>query len=245
MKYCDKHLIELIELIEKEQGEIIECSLVRLLLDIIDKLDACLFIFGSDYKLKWANAKCLKELNMTIDEFNNSGYVIIKDWLYDKNNDIIERRERLIKAGIKYTSIVVSNYNKKDIRLFRSEGAVLRYDNNSNPFILLGVATPLSKTEYCEDCLEVINSKYILYNFDKGTIILTLAEMKIIKYLCQGFKVKEIANIISRSEHTVCSHRKNIYKKIKVHNVKQLKEFYEINKNIFSLLEFNPEQILI
>lgn len=56
-----------------------------------------------------------------------------------------------------------------------------------------------------------MNNKYLL----------TLREIEILKYLAQGFSVRDIANQLYISKNTVETHRKNIYYKLGVHKQAQ------------------------
>ena len=63
----------------------------------------------------------------------------------------------------------------------------------------------------------------------KETIHFTPREIEIIGYLAQGKSNKQIAEELIISEHTVDSHRKNIYRKSGTHTVVELLEFARKN----------------
>lgn len=51
---------------------------------------------------------------------------------------------------------------------------------------------------------------------------LTRMEKEVALLRCQGLGVKDIAEALRISPHTVETHRDNLYRKLKVHNVAQL-----------------------
>lgn len=51
---------------------------------------------------------------------------------------------------------------------------------------------------------------------------LTHMEREVATLRCQGLKVKDIAEAFRISPDTVATHRDNLYRKLKVHNVAQL-----------------------
>jgi len=62
-----------------------------------------------------------------------------------------------------------------------------------------------------------------LYDMSKGaeasSALLTASECDILKLLAQGLKVKDIAEIQNRSRHTIRTHKRNIFAKLKVNSV--------------------------
>lgn len=69
------------------------------------------------------------------------------------------------------------------------------------------------------EAIEVINTV-----FKKNDIVLELSksELKILKFLKNGNSTKEIANLLSLSEHTVNTHRRNMIQKTNVKNTAEL-----------------------
>lgn len=67
---------------------------------------------------------------------------------------------------------------------------------------------------------KIILTEYEKYNpcFSK----LTNREIDIIKYLANGIHSKGISQALNISEHTVKTHRKNIYKKTEFRNISHL-----------------------
>jgi DNA-binding NarL/FixJ family response regulator len=63
----------------------------------------------------------------------------------------------------------------------------------------------------------------------KLEVFLSRRERQIVKFIIDGFSNGEIAESFGLSIHTITSHRKNIYSKLKVNNTAQLIECIRIN----------------
>jgi len=51
---------------------------------------------------------------------------------------------------------------------------------------------------------------------------LSFTEREISMFIVNGMTTREIAHATNRSEHTIITHRKNIFRKLNIHNVQQL-----------------------
>jgi two-component system response regulator NreC len=60
---------------------------------------------------------------------------------------------------------------------------------------------------------------------------LTEREIEITSYITKGLATKDIADKLCVSSHTVATHRKNIFRKLKVHNVPELIRKYQAESN--------------
>jgi DNA-binding NarL/FixJ family response regulator len=115
------------------------------------------------------------------------------------------------------------------------------------PVLNLGINAYLLKETSKEELLfaieKVINDEqYIgkslkkeleeLQDFTKRGVAISSRELEVLKYLAQGKKTNEIADILNLSHHTIDSHRKSMLKKLKMHNSLELIQYAVKNKLI-------------
>jgi DNA-binding CsgD family transcriptional regulator len=104
---------------------------------------------------------------------------------------------------------------------------IIEVDDNGYPLLDLFLITDINETK--KD--DVINFNIALKNNDnyfetihsityhtKKIKLLSEREMQILKLLCEGNSTPRIASLLSLSEHTVKTHRKNIMSKMAVNN---------------------------
>jgi DNA-binding NarL/FixJ family response regulator len=132
----------------------------------------------------------------------------------------------------------------KKIRIISSAVPVLILTMHNDPFLVRQTknegANGFLLKDFGEDQLlhaieTVLNGKFytgpfVLQPDEKrdtfpGTFQLTNREKEIISYTAQGKSSQEIAKLLFLSPHTVNTHRRNIYKKLKLNNVKELVKF--------------------
>lgn len=87
-----------------------------------------------------------------------------------------------------------------------------------------------SKIYISETLTALINKEY----FQKNWVELSHREKEIIFNISQGKSIKEIANQLFISEHTVRTHKKNIFKKLNVHTTSELVSYFYNNKIVFT-----------
>ncbi len=93
------------------------------------------------------------------------------------------------------------------------------------------------KNYYSQDILSLALVKN---NEDQGldeTAHLTSTEIEIVRLITKGMTAKEIATFKNISFHTVMTHRKNIFRKIRVNNVSELM-IYAIKKGWIDNIEY-------
>ena len=96
-------------------------------------------------------------------------------------------------------------FKNSEWKKVKGSSKVLMFKNKQKPKYAITVAI-------CTDKLEK----------NKHISLLTKREKEIISYLTKGWSNKKISEHIHISENTVHTHRKNIYKKIKVRNISEL-----------------------
>jgi len=133
------------------------------------------------------------------------------------------------------TSSLYCNYRgkKKDGTYTKilSQSSIYEMDDNG---IMKSILTKLTNISFMDNS-SCIQWSFEAANFDRVKIknqiykdyrkIFTKREIEIINKIEKFFTSKEIAKKLNISEHTVATHRKNIFKKAKCHNSEELIKF--------------------
>ena len=99
-------------------------------------------------------------------------------------------------------------------------------------------ATLTGRKYYSAEVLEMLTEAYENKNSAYENVQLTKAETEIVKLIAEGFTTKEIATRKFNSYHTVMTHRKNIFRKLKVNNASEL-VMYAIKAGIIDNIEYH------
>ncbi len=141
----------------------------------------------------------------------------------------IEILQHAIKGNYDFKVIVLTMYNKKSIvQKARSVGAHGFLLKNCSSEDLLDAMTHVSKENgfyYGEGVVQTAQKDPLKQDEFYKRIQLTPREKEIIRYLCNGDKVPDIAKSMHISPLTVETHKKNIYRKLNVNNTAKLLNF--------------------
>lgn len=126
--------------------------------------------------------------------------------------------------------VISSNKNKEDILKVINLGVRAYILKECEKTEIINAIDALIKKEtfFCEKVIKIVNEKYI--NSSKvasvfkniESFLFSNRELEIIMHIAKGDTTKEIANKLFISFHTVNTHRKNIFKKLNIHNSSQL-----------------------
>jgi DNA-binding NarL/FixJ family response regulator len=99
-------------------------------------------------------------------------------------------------------------------------------------------ATIKGRKYYSTEVLDMLTEVYEKRNSVHENNQLTKAETEIVKLIAEGYTTKEIATRKFNSYHTVMTHRKNIFRKLKVTSVSELIMF-AIRSGIIDNIEYH------
>lgn len=122
--------------------------------------------------------------------------------------------------------ILTNSLNKNELNeLIRLGIKSIIYKTTDNDELLQAIeATLKNKKYYCSEVLDMLIDSSAK-NAASDPFALTPAETEVVKLIAGGFTTKEIAQKKHVSFHTVMSHRKNIFRKLKINNVSELLMF--------------------
>lgn len=132
-------------------------------------------------------------------------------------HDDIVNIDKMVQAGI--TGYILKNTGR--IELIE---AIKKVSNNEKFYSKTVQEAMLNKYVIESQSQNITNNEYV-----SSGIFLSFREKQIIKLIVKGYSSSEIADELGLSIHTISSHRKNIYTKLKVTNMAQLIDY--INKN--------------
>jgi len=93
------------------------------------------------------------------------------------------------------------------------------------------------KKYYGQEVMEILMESNEAKKTTHDNITLTGAEIEIVKLIAEGRTTKEIASRKNVSFHTIMTHRKNIFRKVKVNNASEL-VMYAIRSGIIDIIEY-------
>ena len=109
---------------------------------------------------------------------------------------------------------------------------VFQRDENANAIQSMGLVIDVNKKMFTENQLqELVKENHRLKNMVKLKC-LTKREKEIIKLFAKGQTCSKIAEMLSLSVHTVDTHRRNLIRKLRLHNTKELAAF-AINNGLY------------
>jgi len=109
---------------------------------------------------------------------------------------------------------------------------------DKDEFVSAVEATLKGRKYYSTEVLDMLTEVYDKRNSVQEGNQLTKAETEIVKLIAEGFTTKEIATRKFNSYHTVMTHRKNIFRKLKVNSVSELIMF-AIRSGIIDNIEYH------
>jgi DNA-binding NarL/FixJ family response regulator len=174
-------------------------------------------------KLLVEEQESLVILDYTLFDFENVNELIIWSMRFEKTEWLLfseELSEEFLQQIIYNThsfSVLTKNSNKEEINL------ALKETLSGNRFICNFVSNLLI------DCQKHLKND--------GKPVLTPTEREILKEIALGKTTKEIASERFVSVHTIMTHRKNIFRKIKVNNVHEATK-YAMRAGIVNLAEY-------
>ena len=99
-----------------------------------------------------------------------------------------------------------------------ADGCILK--NNSGTELLSAIERVQQGKTYFDHIHEFVDMEKKLVQFE-----LSAREIEIIERIAEGLSSKEIGDLLCISEHTVKTHRKNIFRKTQVKSVDELIQF--------------------
>jgi DNA-binding NarL/FixJ family response regulator len=161
-----------------------------------------------------------KQLTAELEKNANSGIVVLDYTLFDI-------------PGVEEFLLLTERFRQVDWLLFSTElsdtfvrrlGAepkvsILLKDNSEEEIISALRCTAKGERYLCHQVVSLLLSERETHNANAGENELTPTEKEILKLIAMGKTVKEIASIRISSIHTITTHKKNIFRKLRVNNV--------------------------
>lgn len=135
--------------------------------------------------------------------------------------------QKLKKANSQIKVIVLSMYDDEDIfRKCLKEGVHAYVLKNADPDELVYTIREVVENRHIPDFQRMLfqaeESSYEELDLYKLKFKLSRREIEILRYFANGLSNKEVADTLNLSVHTIETHRKHIYAKLKVSNASEL-----------------------
>jgi len=190
---------------------------------ILDKIPAAIHVNNLNTKLvEWVNESAEKISGYKTEEIiNNPDF--LPETIVEDDIDWIEQSITDYKnLNDVYSAIYSMRHANGEIVTYHGLGVLFDFDEQGNPTRNLAIDINITH--------EVRNFKQLKKHLQELTIKLnqskidnlTTSEINIIKLLCHGKILKEIANELNRSPHTIDKHIRNIFIKLNIHKTRQL-----------------------
>lgn len=217
---------------------------------ITDVMPCAVYILNfATQEYLYVSESCEQILGYTAKEFMNFGrkfFITLVD-----NNDMKIVAKEVFERLINYAKPLNAEELKKcrfslNYRLKRKDGiyikllqqyVVLEVNKQGYPVLTLGVITDITAHK-ADDKITFSISHYDKKtgfktissdSYVKVETTLTPREIEIVKYIVSGHTTPEMADILFISQHTLKTHRKNIFKKTNCKNVVELVNYAIVN----------------
>jgi PAS domain S-box-containing protein len=195
---------------------------------VFASLNAIVFVFDlNQFRIVWASEGFKKLLGYKKSTRKLPKSVLIDIYHPDDRNLLNEMKKFFKNSTDDKTFTGVYQFrdiNGKYIWL-TTVCNVFRRNEDLSVFEIVGVSVSLSNEITYDKNLQIFSRLKMKENNHETLKLLTRRENQIIKFFANGYKTKEVADILGLSHHTVSNHRKNIMKKLGVSNLAAMVNF--------------------
>lgn len=193
---------------------------------VLSGVSASVVVFDL-FRLKpiWTNNSLRKTLGLkpnkklTTEEIIDLYHPDDQDFLLEMRSFFRENKNGTFNAFYKFRNA------KGEYMWFYTTAKLFRYHKRLNIFEVLGVTLDFSSQLYYGRNLKLFAQEKLQSLNPKNINRITKREKQIIKYFSNGFKTREIAELLGISFYTVGNHRKNVLKKLELKNFAALVNF--------------------
>lgn len=197
---------------------------------IFSEVNASLVIFDMiSLKAIWTNDSLRKVLGLKRSTRLNSQEII--SMYHPQDQNLLLEMRSFFRSNKKepFTAFYKFRNTDGEFLWFYTVARIFRYDPTQDIFEVLGVSINLSDDLTYGKNLKLFAQEKLQKTNHKNIDRITPREKEIIKYISSGFKMREIAELLGLSTHTVNNHRKNILIKLELKNLASLATFASEN----------------
>lgn len=193
---------------------------------VYSEINASIMLFDLiNLRSIWSNGALTRILELKPSKII-AGDEVIEHYHPEDQNMLLEMRNffRENKQGT-FTGFYKFKNSRGEFLWFYTAARVFRYNQKEGVFEVLAVTIDFSDhltygknlKLFAQEKLRDINQKHVNR--------ITAREKQIVKYFSNGFRTREIADLLGISAHTVNNHRKNILRKLELKNLAALVNF--------------------
>jgi DNA-binding CsgD family transcriptional regulator len=193
--------------------------------NILDKLPATIYIQNcKDFNIQWATYGNM--LHYSKEDYTKMGACFLKEKLHPDDLTIAKESFEYLKENKGPLCGIYRIKDKDDSwRWLYCVSVVLSRTKKGIPDYILGIAEDISHKIYTEKQLEQLFKVYYLKKNKDIIECLTKKEKELLKLFAKGIRCKDIAQNLSLSFYTIDTHRKNLMRKLGIHNISELAAF--------------------
>lgn len=170
-------------------------------------------------------------LNMKVDILILDLQIINRNTLKEESS--LDRLDEIFHKNPRLRVLVYTNFNMAHLVKKALDKGVAGYITKgaSKAEFLLALETIRNGGDYIGEDVkrlqeDAFNKNETFRDFFSKETLLSEREKEISVFLLAGYKSKEIAKELNISPHTVHTHRKKIFKKLRIHSVEELIKLY-------------------
>lgn len=197
---------------------------------ILSEANASLVIFDMiSLNAIWTNDSLRKVLGLKRSARLNTQEII--SMYHPQDQNLLLEMRSFFRSNKKepFTAFYKFRSTDGEFMWFYTVARIFRYDPTQDIFEVLGVTLNLSEELTYGKNLKLFAQEKLQKTNHKNIGRITPREREIVKYISNGFKMREIAELLGLSIHTVNNHRKNILIKLELKNLASLATFASEN----------------
>lgn len=194
---------------------------------MLSRLNAIVFVFDViNLRMVWINDAMKRILGYDKPDVNIDKQSIL-DIYHPDDRDVLKEMRNYFRHRKSGTFTAV--YKFRDVNgeyLWLCTAAnIFRRTTDESVFEVVGVTLDMTHQLVYKNNVKVL-SREMMQQINKSSIEkITKREKEILRYFANGYKTREIAEMLQLSFHTVNNHRKNLLKKLKMKNLAALVSF--------------------
>ncbi|MFH0893257.1 MAG: LuxR C-terminal-related transcriptional regulator [Bacteroidota bacterium] len=179
----------------------------------------------------WTNTEVYSRLGYEEEEIKGMKSALFRMKVHPDDQKLLKDSLEFFRKKPKatWTGVYRFMHANGEWRWMSSSNILFRFDLKGSPSQSLGVAVDITDRIQSENMMRELTRENLQLKNKLVTSSLTKREKEIIRLVIQGNPTKIIADTLSISVSTAETHRKNIMRKLDVHNVAELIKYSSEN----------------
>lgn len=193
---------------------------------LLEEVNSVIMIFDLHrFGVVWANDHFYKLLGIRRNKKTSVDRVF--ELYHPEDRDFLLQMKKFFETNRKasFSALYRFKNRKHEYVWFFTIANVFRYIPEQEIFEVVAVSMDFDKQINYHKNLKFFSQEQLQNLNRKHICKITSREQQVVKYFANGFKTREIAELLGLSFHTVNNHRKNILRKLELKNLAALVNF--------------------